>query len=120
VPDEYYPGRFSVNAGGCAKLAGTAQRVTRGSFLLSAVVLVSDPDPIRSVLCRAYPLLGHHWEPNTLGSVSEQVDSITMDGVRAALLDALAQLLPLQLVRMPGPLGPDLRVPLAACWEFST
>jgi lipoate-protein ligase A len=120
VPDEYCPGPFSVNAGGRAKLAGTAQRVTRGSFLLSALVLVSDPEPIRSVLCHAYPLLGHHWNPNTLGCVSEQVDSITMDEVRAALLDALAELLPLQMVRMSGPAEPDLRVPLAACWEFST
>jgi octanoyl-[GcvH]:protein N-octanoyltransferase len=125
VPGEYCPGRFSVNAGGRAKLAGTGQRVTRGSFLLSAMVLVNDPEPIRSVLCQAYPFLGHDWDPNTLGCVSEQVGSITPNDVRAALLDALADFLPLELALMSAPpdadlADPDMRVPLGACWEFLT
>ena len=120
VANEYCPGPFSVNVGGRAKLAGTAQRITRGSFLLSALVIVRDPEPIRSVLCGVYPLIGHHWNPDTLACVSEQVGSITLVQVRAALLDALADLLPLQLERMSRPAELDLRVPLAACWKFST
>jgi octanoyl-[GcvH]:protein N-octanoyltransferase len=123
VPGEYCPGQFSVNAGGRAKLAGTAQRVTRGSFLLSAMVLVNDPEPIRSVLCQAYPLLGHDWNPNTLGCVSAQVGSITTDEVGAALLAALAGLLPLEMALMSARPDPDMadlemRVPFEACWEF--
>ena len=95
VPGEYCPGRFSVNAGGRTKLAGTAQRLTRGSFLLTAIVLVTDPEPVRAVLAEAYPHLGLNYDPATVGCVSDHVPAITTDEVRAALLDALGELLPL-------------------------
>jgi len=47
VPGEYCPGEFSVNAGGATKLVGTAQRLTAHGYLFSAVLLVSDPEPVR-------------------------------------------------------------------------
>src|ERR1700755_32297 len=40
VPGEYCPGRFSVNAGGETKLIGAAQRIIRGAWLFSSVVVV--------------------------------------------------------------------------------
>ena len=116
VAGEYCPGRFSVNGGGRTKLAGIAQRLTGRSFLLTAIVLVSDPDPIRAVLAECYPRLGYTWEPGTVGCVSEQVRGITMDDVQAVLADTLAGLLPLGPPAL-GPPGMELRLPLVECWQ---
>jgi len=117
VAGEYCPGRFSVNVGGRQKVAGTAQRLTGGSFLLTAVVVVSDPEPIRAVLSATYPQLGLAWDPTTVGCLQD-VDRVSTDEVQAALLDALAELLPLG-PRPAGPSGTDLRVPLVDCWQLA-
>jgi octanoyl-[GcvH]:protein N-octanoyltransferase len=116
VPGEYCPGRFSVNGGGRTKLAGTAQRLTRGSFLLTAVILVSDPEPIRSVLAETYSHLGLEYDPATVGCVSDHLHAVTSDEVQAVLLPELANVLPLR-VPAPGPGGSHLRLPLLDCWS---
>lgn len=117
VPGEYCPGRYSVNVGGRAKVAGTAQRIARGSVFVGAVVQVGDPEPVRAVLAAAYPLLGLAWAPDTVGCVSDHLPTATPDLVASAVLSALAGHLPLA----PGPpralgAGP-IRVPLTACWD---
>ena len=94
VAGEYCPGEFSVNAGGKTKLVGTAQRVTRLGFLISAVLLVADPEPVRAVLTDAYPLLGLAWDPTTVGCVADSVPGVTTDEVRDAILARLPRLLP--------------------------
>ena len=54
VPGEYCPGEYSVNDGHGHKLIGTAQRLVPGAWMFSAVVVVSDPDPLRDVLAAVY------------------------------------------------------------------
>jgi octanoyl-[GcvH]:protein N-octanoyltransferase len=95
VPGEYCPGEFSVNAAGATKLVGTAQRLTRHGFLLSAVLLVSDPEPVRAVLTDTYALLGLAWRPETVGCVADHVPGITPPEVWQALLPRLRQILAL-------------------------
>ena len=94
VPGEYCPGEFSVNAAGTTKLVGTAQRLTRHGYLFSAVVLVTDPDPVREVLVDAYAALGLDWRPGSVGAVSDHAPGITVADVEAALLPGLRALLP--------------------------
>lgn len=89
VPGEYCPGEFSVNAGGRTKLAGTAQRLTRYGYLISAVLVITDPEPIRAVLHRTYPPLGLRWDPATVGCVSDHVPGITVDEVERALVNVI-------------------------------
>jgi octanoyl-[GcvH]:protein N-octanoyltransferase len=116
VPGEYCPGTHSVNAGGRTKLAGTAQRMTPGSFFLGAVVVVSEPEPIRSLLTEAYPLLGHPLDPATVGCVADQVAGVTTGDVREVLLDSLRRVLPLA----PTPCTADdeaCRLALTGCWS---
>jgi octanoyl-[GcvH]:protein N-octanoyltransferase len=93
VPGEYCPGEFSVNAGGATKLVGTAQRLTAHGYLFSAVLLVSDPEPVRAVLRAAYPLLGLDWRPETMGCLAEHA-AVTVEDVLAAIRPALSRLLP--------------------------
>lgn len=116
VPGEYCPGTHSVNAGGRTKVAGTAQRMTPGSFLLGAVVVVSEPEPIRSLLADAYPLLGHPFDPVSVGCVAEHVADVTTNDVEAVLLDCLREVLP--LAPTAESTGDDARrVALTGCWS---
>lgn len=94
VPGEYCPGEFSVSAAGTTKLVGTAQRLTRHGYLLSAVVLVSDPEPVRAVLVDAYAALGLDWRPASVGAVADHAPGVTVADVEAALLPGLRELLP--------------------------
>jgi octanoyl-[GcvH]:protein N-octanoyltransferase len=93
VPGEYCPGEFSVNAGGVTKLVGTAQRLTAHGYLFSAVVLVSDAEPVRAALARTYPLLGLDCRPETAGCVADHAPGVTVDDVISALRPALSMLL---------------------------
>ena len=100
VPGEYCPGQWSVNARGTTKLVGTGQRLVRDAVLLTAVVIVADPDPLGEVMGRAYADLGLSMDPRTVGSVSDEVPGVTLSEVEDALGEALAQILPLD--------GPDV------------
>jgi octanoyl-[GcvH]:protein N-octanoyltransferase len=86
VPGEYCPGEFSVNARGQTKLIGAAQRIIRGAWLFSAVVVVSGSQTLRVVLEDVYRQLGLEWDPGTTGSVADEVSAITSEQVRQALL----------------------------------
>jgi lipoate-protein ligase A len=91
VPGEYCPGRFSVNAGGVAKIVGTAGRRVRGAILLGGSIIVADADPIRAVLAGVYPALGLTLDPGTVAAAADfgcTVDDA--DAVGDALVSALA------------------------------
>lgn len=68
VPGEYCDGAFSINAGGRRKLVGTGQRLVRGAYLFSAVVMVRAKPELRTGLREAYDHLGRgsiraRWAP---------------------------------------------------------
>jgi lipoate-protein ligase A len=90
VPDEYCPGPFSINARGVVKLVGTAQRVTRGGWLFSAVVVVDGAARLREVLAPVYAGIGMAFEPASVGAVADEVPGVTADDVQDAVLDQYA------------------------------
>jgi lipoate-protein ligase A len=92
VPGEYCPGDFSVNDGHGHKLVGTAQRLVRGAWLFSVVIVVTDPDPIRDVLVEVYRELKLEWDPGTVGAVGSTASRVTVQDVKAALLRAYPRL----------------------------
>jgi lipoate-protein ligase A len=94
VPGEYCPGEFSVNATGTTKLIGTAQRLTRFGYLFGAVILVTDPEPVRTVLVDAYAALGLDWRPASVGAVADHVPGVTVADVADAVLPGLEELVP--------------------------
>ncbi|HEY5877342.1 MAG TPA: lipoate--protein ligase family protein [Nakamurella sp.] len=91
VPGEYCPGEFSINDGHGRKLVGTAQRLVRGGWLFGTVILVTDAEPVRSVLVDVYRALGLDWEPATVGSVQHTAPGVTVTDVQRAVLDAYAR-----------------------------
>ncbi len=91
LPGEYCPGEFSVNARGQTKLIGAAQRIIRGAWLLSTVVVVRPAGNLRAVLEDVYAELGLEWEPARTGSVADEVRDVSIDDVREALLAEYAR-----------------------------
>jgi octanoyl-[GcvH]:protein N-octanoyltransferase len=90
VPGEYCPGRFSVNARGQTKLIGAAQRIISGAWLFSTVVVVDGAPQVRAVLEQVYAALALEWDPASVGSVADEVEDVTVEQVRDALLGRLA------------------------------
>jgi lipoate-protein ligase A len=90
VPGEYCPGRFSVNAGGVAKIVGTAGRRVRGAILLGGSIIVADAAPIRAVLSDVYPALGLPLDPATVAAATDFGCTVeNADAVADALVSAL-------------------------------
>lgn len=85
VAGEYCPGRWSVNAGGRRKLAGTGQRVIHGGAHVGTIVVAEDAESIRAVLEPVYAALELDWDPATVGAVERP-----WSAVRDAALEAYA------------------------------
>jgi octanoyl-[GcvH]:protein N-octanoyltransferase len=94
VPGEYCPGRWSVNAAGARKLAGTGQRVVAGGSHTGAVIVVDGAERVRSVLEPVYAALELEWDPGTVGAVEDELGvsaGSLWDAVRDALLAEYAR-----------------------------
>jgi lipoate-protein ligase A len=87
VTGEYCPGEFSVNARGRVKLIGAAERIVRGAWLHSSVVVVDGAPAIRGVLEDVYSALGLDWDPASVGAVGDETTGVGLEEVRRALLD---------------------------------
>jgi lipoate-protein ligase A len=90
VPGEYCPGEFSVNARGQSKLIGAAQRIIRGAWLFSSVVVVDGSARLRAVLEDVYAELGFDWNPASAGAVADERGDLTVTQVQDALLAGLS------------------------------
>ena len=91
VPEEYCPGPFSVNARGLVKLVGTAQRVVRGGWQFSAVVIVDGAARLREVLAPVYASIDLPFAPASVGAVADEVPGVTADDVEGAALEQYAR-----------------------------
>jgi octanoyl-[GcvH]:protein N-octanoyltransferase len=86
VAGEYCPGEFSVNARGRVKLIGAAERIVRGAWLHSSVVVVEGAAGLRAVLEDVYSSLGLDWDPATVGDIASEAPGVGVEDVRQALL----------------------------------
>jgi octanoyl-[GcvH]:protein N-octanoyltransferase len=91
VPGEYCPGAWSVNARGRTKLVGIGQRLVAGAAHRGAVVVVGGRDRIRDVLTPVYEALGLEWDPDTVGSVEDEVGELSLGTVEDAILSELGK-----------------------------
>ncbi len=104
IPGEYCPGDFSISAGARTKLVGTAQRVVRGAWLFSTVVIVEGAGRIRTVLEDVYAALGLDWDPQTVGAVAEEAPGVGLDELEQALLECYAA----RVTFVPGALSTEI------------
>jgi octanoyl-[GcvH]:protein N-octanoyltransferase len=88
VPGEYCPGSHSVNARGVVKLVGTAQRMVRGAWLFSAVLVFDGAAVLRPLLRDVYGALDLPFDEASVGSLSEEVPGLSLEAVEEAVLSA--------------------------------
>lgn len=88
VPGEYCPGSHSVNARGRVKLVGTAQRMVRGAWLFSAVLVFDGATVLRPLLQEVYGALELPFDVAAVGSLSDELPGLSLDRVEDALLAA--------------------------------
>jgi len=85
VPGEYCPGEYSVNARGKTKLAGIGQRIIKGGTHIGGVIVVSGAARIRNVLIPVYDALALPWDPDTTGSIEDELGPVSFEDVTAAI-----------------------------------
>lgn len=105
VPDEYCPGRFSVNGAGAGKLVGTAGRRVRGALLLGGSIVVSDPVPLRRVIAAVYPFLGVRCDPHSVGAATDFGFTGSVAAMQTAVLAVLGTAAELRPSTLPPPAG---------------
>jgi len=86
VPGEYCPGEHSVNAAGRRKLSGVGQRVVRGAAHVGGVIVVRDSARVREALVPVYAALGLPFDPDTAGSVEDEIGPVSREQVRDVLV----------------------------------
>jgi octanoyl-[GcvH]:protein N-octanoyltransferase len=89
LPNEYCPGKYSVNAEGRIKLVGVAQRMNQRCLQMGAVVAVRRSDEACAGIAEAYRGMGLEFDPQTYGAVTDLQPSLTYADVRSALMDTV-------------------------------
>lgn len=100
VPGEYCPGAHSVNAGGTAKLVGTAQRILRRAWLFSAVAIFDGADVLRPLLTAIHENLGLPFDAESVGSVRTEAPGLSPDRFEEAVIAAYDERFGLASVRL--------------------
>lgn len=101
VPGEYCPGSFSVNARGAVKLVGTAQRMVRGAWLFSAVLVFDGVSVLRPLLGEVYAALGLPFDDSSVGSLTEEVPGLALDRVEEAVVAGYDERFGLEPAELP-------------------
>lgn len=90
VAGEYCAGAYSVNARGSHKIVGVGQRLVPGAAHVGGVVVTAGSERVRHVLVPVYSALQIPWQPDTVGSVEDEIGPISADDVAEAIIDGLS------------------------------
>jgi octanoyl-[GcvH]:protein N-octanoyltransferase len=91
LPNEYCPGKFSVNAEGRVKLVGIAQRMNRRCFQMGAIIAVERSEKACAAIDDAYRAMALPFDAKTYGAISELQPSITYDHVCSTFIAAVSE-----------------------------
>ena len=75
LPNEYCPGKYSINAEGRVKLVGIAQRMNRRCIQMGAIIAVERSETACVAIAEAYSAMGLPFDPKTYGAITEFVPS---------------------------------------------
>ena len=89
LPNEYCPGKYSVNAEGRIKLVGLAQRMNQRCLQMGAIISVTRSDKASAGIAEAYRALGLNFDPKTYGAIADLQPSLTYADVRSALMESV-------------------------------
>jgi octanoyl-[GcvH]:protein N-octanoyltransferase len=71
LPNEYCPGKYSINAEGRVKLVGIAQRMNRRCVQMGAIVAVERSAKACAGIAEAYRSMGLPFDPGTYGAIAD-------------------------------------------------
>jgi octanoyl-[GcvH]:protein N-octanoyltransferase len=71
LPNEYCPGKFSINSGGRVKLVGIAQRMNRSCVQMGAIIMVERSEKACTAIAEAYAAMGLPFDSKTYGAITE-------------------------------------------------
>lgn len=91
--DEYCPGRFSINAGGCLKLAGIAQRISRQSLQIDTILSISRSVCAYDALVEAYSGLRLPFNPNTYGALMDVQPTLNFGQIKTRVGESITTML---------------------------
>ncbi len=90
LPNEYCPGKYSVNAEGRIKLVGVAQRMNQRCLQMGAIISVTRSDEACAAIAEAYHAMGLNFDPKTYGAIADFQPSLTNADVRSALMKSVS------------------------------
>jgi octanoyl-[GcvH]:protein N-octanoyltransferase len=90
LPNEYCPGKYSVNAEGRIKLVGVAQRMNQRCLQMGAIVSVTRSDKACAGIAEAYRAMGLNFDPKTYGAIADLRPSLTFAEVREAFVETVS------------------------------
>ena len=64
---------------------GVGQRIIGGAAHVGGVIVVSGSDRVRQVLVPVYRALGLEWNPDTVGSLEDEIPGMTWERAEATL-----------------------------------
>jgi octanoyl-[GcvH]:protein N-octanoyltransferase len=89
LPDEYCPGKYSINARGRVKLVGVAQRMNRRCVQMGAIITVQRSQAACDAVAVAYRSMGLTFDPVTYGAIAEIVPTLGYDDVVTVMRESL-------------------------------
>jgi octanoyl-[GcvH]:protein N-octanoyltransferase len=90
LPNEYCPGKYSVNAEGRIKLVGVAQRLNQHCLQMGAVVSVARSDKAFAGIVEAYRAMRLNFDAKTYGAIVDLQPTLTYADARSALREAVS------------------------------
>ncbi len=93
LPDEYCPGKYSVNANGTVKLIGVAQRMNQRCVQIGAIISITRSMTAAAGIAEAYAAMGLAFNPETYGAIGDFKPSLNYDQVRDAFFTSIYKVL---------------------------
>ena len=87
IEGEYCPGDFSVNARHMKKIIGVGQRIASRATYLGGIIVVANNRSIKEILSDVYSHLEIVWNPNSVGSISDEIGQVTIQNVIKELIE---------------------------------
>jgi octanoyl-[GcvH]:protein N-octanoyltransferase len=91
LPNEYCPGKFSINAEGKVKLVGIAQRMNAHCVQMGAIISVGRSEEACAGIAEAYRTMDLAFDPQTYGAIRDFKPSQSEDEIFAALVGLLSE-----------------------------
>jgi octanoyl-[GcvH]:protein N-octanoyltransferase len=90
LPDEYCPGKFSINAEARVKLVGIAQRINRRCIQMGAIITVERSEKAEAAIAEAYRAMGLPFDPRTYGAITDILPALSYASACDVIRQAVA------------------------------